>query len=133
MSEILDSINTHLEFLGYSIEPTSDNKGFLATHAQNANFLIKEVVPSFFYIQVIYGLNETANEDKLGFLTSVNEFNATKLLFTHCYATQNLSQLYIETFITNYDKTLFGRLVVQINVEIQKILNKDDSLRQYLV
>ncbi len=108
MSVFTDSIASHLEFLGYSIEPTEDER-FHARHGSKPNFLAREFRGGCL-ITAWWDVNEAGADDREGLLEAVNRMNAGAAVARYYIDSDNdfAAEAYYQS---PYDRVTFGQFM----------------------
>ena len=130
---LLDSMASHLEFLGYEITKDADKKTFRAKHPKLANLQVREMDSGILF-STIFGCNDAAKSDGAEFLRCINALNK-KSLVARFYSDQdpNNLALFIETWQPNlYDKAVFGNFIEMLQRDIRLLGDDDSKIATYL-
>jgi len=130
MSDIMDKITNHLEFLGYEIEPLQgDTVGLLAKSNKYLNFAYQEKAFGCLFTY-LFPTNGNNKKDELGMLNAVNNFNAVAII-SRCYVTGDFV-IVDAMYPLAYDKTTFGTFLDVLQQEAFTVHAKDGELKNYL-
>jgi len=126
---ITEQIVSHLEFLGYRVEDTSETeeKDLLwATHEVKAKVMINITKGNTVLIIARFIVSDSTKTITQEFLTKINHVNS-QAVFTKWYYEETDDKkvlITIETFTTDYNKHIFGSIIEQFNYEILKYLKE---------
>jgi hypothetical protein len=131
MSDIMDKITNHLEFLGYSIEPITGLEGaLLAKSNKNLNVVYQEKGYGVLFTHLL--TMDKNKKDKLGMLNAINAYN-NKLLVSRSYVTDGVDFIFLEaTYPLSYDKTTFGVFVDAIQRDSANAFDEGIGLKNYI-
>lgn len=129
---MMDKITTHLEFLGYKIEPLKgDFDGLLATNSKYLNFMYQEKGYSILFTYLLQ-TKDIIRKDRPGALNTINVYN-NKALVSRCYMTEDSNFVILEaTYPLSYDKTTFGLFVEAIQHDSMNAYNEEIGLKKYI-
>jgi hypothetical protein len=103
-TKALDSMLAHLEFLGYEV--TQDGEIARAKHATRYNVSLRSFASGILLTR-LFGANDTARQDKAGYLEFINSLN-NKAAVARFYADKDMD-LFIEAWYPDmYDRPSFG-------------------------
>jgi len=127
MSQTLQKIANHLEFLGYSIEMKDSkepgNPSFTAKNSQYPNLFVWEWQPGFTLISSSFIIeNSSSLEQKHA---AVNELSGKVDVVNPYYEQENGKRLLtFSTYYTGeYSKELFGKFISVLHKDIGKMYN----------
>jgi hypothetical protein len=105
-TDTLERIAEHLRYLGYAVEPMTDNGVVIARHAAKMNLVIRARFGGILITTLNTG-HETARTDRAAYLSYINSLNR-KARVVRFYADDS-GDLYMEAWHPDwYDRAQFG-------------------------
>lgn len=127
MDEYLALISQHLEFLGYSIEPRTD-ESFRALHEIKPSIAVRRMTGGCL-ITAWYGTQPEALVNREGFLEAINSLNA--LAIVSRYYVDKEFDFTAETFyVLPYERAAFAQFMELWDRDFMRVLDSD--IEQYL-
>lgn len=123
----LDSIITHLEFLGYTI--TREEKIIRARHDTKYNFGMRTLAGGFIF-RAYFGGSDHAKADRPGFLDLINSINAEASV-ARCFADSDSDLCFEAWYPDVYDRQEFGDFMTAWDRDFGIMLQKQ-GLTAYL-
>ena len=130
---VLESIGSHLEFLGYEVVKDPEKKAFLAKHATHANMRVREFGGGILFT-ALWGASDVAKSDTLGFLRSINALNE-KAAVARFYTDHDANDLgfFIEAWQPNvYEKASFGGFMEVLGRDFQLLADDKSDIGKFL-
>ena len=130
---VLDSIASHMEFLGYQVTKDPEKKAIWAKHTRHPNLRAREFGSGILFTS-IWGANATAKSDSLGFLRSINAMNE-KAVVARFYTDHDENDLgfFVEAWQPNlYDKCRFGEFLEALRNDFQLLGNEEINVKRFL-
>jgi hypothetical protein len=125
MSQTLEKMANHLEFLGYSIQmndpKAGGNPSFNAKHSQYPNFFVWEWQPGLTLIRSSFAVDSCSSLEEKN--AAINELSGKVDLVNPFYEQENgKGVLRFETFYTGeYSKEVFGNFISVVHKDIDKM------------
>jgi hypothetical protein len=132
-ASVLESIASHLEFLGYEISTIPEKKAFRAKHARQPNLMVRESGGGILFT-TIWRANETAKSDRAGFLHGINAMNEQAMV-ARFYTDHDESDLgfFIEAWYPDfYDKCRFGEFLEVLRHDFHLLGDDDIDMKRFL-
>ena len=130
---VLDSMASHLEFLGYEITKDPEKKAFRAKHPRHPSLSVREFGGGILFT-TLWGGNETAKSDAAGFLRAINALNE-KAVVARFYSDHDDSDLgfHVEAWQPSlYDKAKFGEFLDVLQHDFQMLGDEEIDVKKYL-
>lgn len=125
--QMREQISNHLRFLGY--DTNIDDNIIFARHPEKPDVMI-EVFIEGVLVASIYGCNDAAKQDRLGYLEFINMANKNARI-TRYYASKD-SDFFIESWYSGeYSQIDFGRFLGLWDMDFEK-LTKIPGVEKYL-
>jgi len=125
-NEILKPFIEHLEFLGYTVEPTSEEKKFYRAkeHPTRWSLVFTPYRDKGVFFTAAFGCEPSAKANPIDIFKFANNLNASFFL---CRAVVDKdSDISIEVCFTKiYDRREFGIFMDQIEAEIRNAMDKN--------
>ena len=129
----IESMFTHLEFLGYSITRDEEDTSAFAIHESHLNMSLRELAGGVLFNTRFNSINK-AKEEMTKYLESINEMNVNALVIrAFGYEDDGELSLHIEAWYPNqYDRVNFGNFIDAVNRDIRNLLNPDTDIYPYI-
>ena len=129
----IESMITHLEFLGYTITRDEEDESAFAIHESQYNKSISEIAGGVLF-RTEFISNNKAKEETTKYLESINEMNVNALVIRALgYEYDGELSLHIEAWYPNqYDRVNFGNFIDAVNRDCRNLLSPDNDVVRYI-
>jgi len=127
---VLESIRTHLEFLGYAVEPQEEQR-YAVSHTARVNFIMRPFAGGVLFT-VYFKSSDQAKTEPLQYLGFVNALNQNAAV-ARFYADPD-GDLCIECWHpSNYERSQFGHFIQMWNRDNSELLQERPELSTFLL
>ncbi len=130
MNKILSEFITHMEFLGYQIEPRDENS-LLAKHSIHGNTHVKAYLDDIL-VQQLFRLNEKVKGKRQEFLEAINRLNSTANVATFVSGSEDDILRIDGLYLGDYNKQKFGLFLEKYNYDTNQYILSHEDIRSFL-
>ena len=132
MAQIPKDFITHIEFLGYEIEPQEEENTILARHQRHGNFFMKPYLDSIL-VQSYFRINDKAKKKRSDFLEAINNLNSNANLVTYVSIGDKSIALRMDgIYFGLYDKKKFGLFLEAYNIDSYDRVVENESMKIFI-
>jgi len=132
MAKISKDFISHLEFLGYEIEPQEEDS-ILAKHQRLGNFFMKPYLDGIL-IQSYFRINDKAKKKRSDFLEAINSLNSGANVVTYVSVGNDPIVLRMDCiYLGVYDKKKFGLFLEAYNIDSYDRIVDHESMKNFVV